>query len=237
MRIILCDDDERILRELYKVIKEYFKLSGLPCPKIKAYTSGDGLLASKDFGDIVFLDVEMPGRSGIHVGHEIMKSNPRAKVMILTSFPEYLDEAMEFRVFRYLSKPIDKDRVFRNLKIAIKQYMEENTTVDIKTKDCLISCNTNDIVYVEYNNRKTIVHTTEGDIYSVSGIDHWAETLVMPCFYQTHRSFIINMKYLKKIEKTTVTLFHKNHTYAAYLTARKYSDFVNRYLQYRGRNM
>ena len=237
MKILICDDDPRIIEELKEHIEEYFITSGQLMPQVDAYLSGDDLLSGEQSFDIVFLDVEMPGKSGIHVGREIMKKNPLAKVMILTSYPEYLDDAMEFRVFRYLSKPIDKARLFKNLSLAIKRHMEDAVTVDIKTKDSIITCNTNDIIAVKYSNRKTIVYTTNGEAASIYGIDHWKNTLTMPCFYETHRSYIVNMKYIKKIEKTSVTLVHEGKEIVAYLTARKYTRFVDSYLQYRGRNM
>lgn len=46
----------------------------------------------------------MPGRSGIHVGAELMQKNVYVKIMIITSFPDYLDEAMDFHVYRYYMK-------------------------------------------------------------------------------------------------------------------------------------
>ena len=60
--------------------------------------------------DIASLDVEMPGRSGIHVGAELMQKNVYVKIIIITSFPDYLDEAMDFHVYRYLSKPKNQVR-------------------------------------------------------------------------------------------------------------------------------
>lgn len=47
----------------------------------------------------------MPGRGGIYVGAELMQKNVYVKIIIITSFPDYLDEAMNFHVYRYLSKP------------------------------------------------------------------------------------------------------------------------------------
>ena len=234
MKITLCDDDPKVLQELTKYIREFYKLSSIPLPELSLFSSGDQLLEESFYGDIIFLDIEMPGQSGICTGRKIMQKNPYAKVIVLTTYPEYLDEAMECRVFRYLTKPIDKNRLFRNLKLAIKQYMEETTTIDIITKDSLITCNTRDIICVKYNNRKTYIYTTTGIIESSTGIGYWEKTLTNPCFFQTHRSYIINMGFIMKIEKINVTLIHNEQMITAYLTARKYSELISSYLQYRG---
>ena len=114
MRIILCDDDKIFLQQMKKYLLEFFRLDKLRAPEIASYVSGDELAASGDVGEIAFLDVEMPGLSGIHVGEKLKRLNPRIKIIILTSYIDYLDEAMKFHVFRYLSKPVDKNRLFRN---------------------------------------------------------------------------------------------------------------------------
>lgn len=237
MKFIFCDDDPRIITELHQYVTEFFALYKTPVPEISSYSSGNELLSAEDYGDIVFLDVEMPGQSGISVGKQIMQKNPRTKVIILTNYPDYLDAAMEFRVFRYLSKPIDKDRLFRNIKLAIKQHMEETSTVDIRTKDGVVSCSTEEIICVKYYNRKAIIYTTTEEIESVHAFDSLKGIFTAPCFFQSHRSYIINMKYIRKIDKLNVTLNYRDRTFIAYLTARKHTDMINAYLQYRGRDI
>lgn len=99
MRILLCDDDPAILSQMERLLKEFFHEYGLSQPEIASYTSGEKLLDSQDTGEIAFLDVEMPGLSGIHTGERLKKRNPRIKIFILTSYMDYLDEAMKMPPF------------------------------------------------------------------------------------------------------------------------------------------
>ena len=133
MRIVFCDDDIEILNQLQRYVSEFFRGLGSTMPEFASYESGDELLEHETSLDIAFLDVEMPGRSGIYVGAILKKINPQAKIFIVTSYPDYLDEAMRFQVFRYLSKPIDKNRLFRNLKDAVYQYSMETKEIPINT--------------------------------------------------------------------------------------------------------
>ena len=64
----------------------------------------------------------MPGLNGIYVGKELKEKNKNTIIFIITSYVEYLDDAMRFHVFRYLSKPLDKQRLFQNMKDAIQLY-------------------------------------------------------------------------------------------------------------------
>lgn len=115
MKILICDDDSSITQSLSLIIKTYFNKKKVNNLDIVTFNDGDSLLSDKSQKDIVFLDIEMPGFDGIYVGNELKKQNDSVIIFIVTSYLEYLDAAMRFHVFRYLSKPIDKQRLFQNL--------------------------------------------------------------------------------------------------------------------------
>lgn len=231
MRILFCDDNTEILQQLQKYTFEFFQAHGAK-PEFAAYTSGDELLQSEHRADIAFLDVEMPGTSGIYTGAELKRRNPHIKIFIVTAYPDYLDEAMRFQVFRYLSKPIDKNRLFRNLKDALYQYNIESKEFAIDTAEGIFVRRAEEIVYAEAASRKSVIHTINGELFSTRPITYWTETLTLPCFYITHRSFIINMNFVRAIEKDRVQLSYNGHTSWAYLTRRRYTCFKQAYLLY-----
>lgn len=110
MRIVFCDDDPGILAQLQKYVKEFFEKQGGLQPDYAVYKTGDALIRTETRTDIAFLDVEMPGVSGIHAGAKLKEKNPRIKIFIVTAYPDYLDEAMRFQVFRYFAKVKSKSR-------------------------------------------------------------------------------------------------------------------------------
>lgn len=232
MRIIFCDDNVEIVNQLQKYVHEFFGSLGDTLPEFAAYTSGDELLAHETAVDIAFLDVEMPGRSGIHVGARLKEINPRIKIFIVTSYPDYLDEAMRFQVFRYLSKPIDKNRLFRNLKDAMYQYNMDTKEIPIHTPTGITVLSAERIVCVELIQRKTFIYTLDGMLQSTDNIEHWRSTLTLPCFYSTYRSFIVNMRYVCEVKRDLVVLKYGDQTKEAYLARRKYSEFSSKYLTY-----
>jgi len=232
MRIVFCDDDPVVLRQLLSLVKEFFANLGGAEPEYTFYHSGDDLIRQGDQFDIAFLDVEMPGASGIHAGAKLKKKNPRIKIFIVTAYPDYLDEAMRFQVFRYLSKPIDKIRLFRNLKDAVYAYSIETCEFPIETSTGIFVRKSEEIICVETTNRKTIVHTTDGDIISSKNMEYWREVLSLPCFYSTHRSYIINMRFIYSIGKDSVILKNGKQQMDAFLSRRKFTHFKNTYLVY-----
>lgn len=179
---------------------------------------------------IIFLDIEMPGVSGIHTGRKLKQADSSVIIFIITSYMEYLDEAMQFHVFRYLSKPLDKKRVLRNLKDALLLYNSSVTKIPVETKDRIYTIRSSDIVSVESSGSKSVVHTTSSNYISVHKIQHWAEKLDMPCFSVTHRSFIVNMEHVSDFGHTTISLCNGQST--AYLARRKYTKFKEAYFLY-----
>lgn len=230
MRILICDDDTLIREQMAKYLHEYFDKHNLKCPELALFDSGKSLLADSGPQDIVFLDIEMPGLSGISIGNELKKRHQNIIIFIITSYMEYLDEAMRFQVFRYLNKPIDKQRLFRNLKDALNLYYSYADKIPVETKQGVYSVSSSDIVCVEACSRKVIVHTVSSDYDSVYPMEYWIQKLSMKCFIQTHRSFIVNLEHITDFDHTLIHLC--NHQFEAYLTRRRYSRFKEAYLLY-----
>ncbi len=217
---------------LQSYVSEYFRHIGGLEPAYASYRSGDELLENERKADIAFLDVEMPGISGIHVGAKLKEHNPYIKIFIVTSYPDYLDEAMRFQVFRYLSKPIDKSRLFRNLKDAMYQYALETREYPILTENGLVVKRADEIVCVEVQQRKCVIYTTNGMLVSAETMEYWKQTLSLPCFYSPHKSYIINMRYVCEIRNDTILLRYKGQEKEAYLARRKFTQFKDTYLLY-----
>lgn len=230
MRILICDDDALMVEQLQKYIQKYFEHHRLKCPELVSYSNGESLLADKGDKDILFLDIEMRGMNGIYVGNELKKTNKNTIIFVVSSYFEYLDDAMRFHVFRYLSKPLDKQRFFRNMKDAIDLYNTMTSKVPIETKQGIHTLPSSDIITVEAQGRKVIIHTTSQDFESIHTMQYWADTLPKNCFFQTHRSFIVNFEHIASFDHTLVHM--TDNQFHAYLTKRKYSAFKEAYLFY-----
>lgn len=230
MRIIICDDNIELTHELKQLLISFFHENTLKLPEIIIYNNGENLLNDTKDKDIVFLDIEMPGMNGIYVGNKLKQQNRNTIIFVVTSYSQYLDDAMRFHVFRYLSKPLEKQRIYRNLKDAIDLYNTSITKISIETKDGIIVVLSTDIFFIEAANRKTIVHTSKGDFLSIHNINYWLNELHAPCFFQSHRSFIVNLEHVSSFDHSLIYLC--NNQYRAYLTRRKYTQFKDTFLLY-----
>ena len=236
MRVLVCDDDEAILAQLKAYLLEYFAQNRLEPPELCLYSDGSRLLEDGDSqrADLAFLDVEMPQVSGIDVGARLAERSPRCKIFMVTSYPDYLDDAMRFHVFRYLSKPLDKKRLFRNLKEALCQLSVDTHPVFLETGPESLTLYADEIVLVESQGRRAAVQTVERRYLSTQPMRHWEQALLdIGSFYQPHRSFLVNMKFVRRFSGDLITLCVPNGgEYRAYLTRRRYKNFKNAYMLY-----
>lgn len=237
LRIIFCDDDPAVPAELEGCLREYFTQKELPQPEYISYFSAADMLGRCGPGgvqpDIAFLDVEMPGISGIQAGAQLQGRFPFIKIFILTSHADYLDDAMRFHVFRYLSKPLDRARLFRNMDDALYQLSVDTRPVLIEASGQSFTRHAHEIVMVEAQGRRVLVRTLDGIYESTQGMRHWESLLEIGSFYRTHRSFIINMKYVRSFSPTLVTLEAPDGSQCpAYMARRRYQEFRNAYLLY-----
>ena len=230
MRILICDDDVLIIEQIRKYCQNFFNKIQVKCPELVCFSDGETLLSDEGEKDILFLDIEMPGMNGIYVGNELKMRNENIIIFIVTSHSEYLDEAMRFHVFRYLSKPLDKQRFFRNMKDAVDLYNSMTVKIPIETKQGVHTLPASSIVAIEAQGRKITVHTVKGDFESIHTIKYWENLLPKNHFFQTHRSFIINFEYVTDFDHTLVHM--NDNQFHAYLTKRKYSSFKEAYLLY-----
>ncbi len=230
MRILICDDDALMRKQLQQYIRSYFKKACTKCPEIVCFSDGESLLADEGEKDLLFLDIEMPGINGIYVGNELKRLNENIIIFVVTSYPEYLDDAMRFHVFRYLSKPLDAHRFFRNMKEAIDLYHTMTVKIPIETRQGIHTLPASSVIAVEALGRKVIVHTTMRDFESIHNMQYHLELLPKNCFFQTHRSFIVNFEHVTDFDHSLIRM--AGGQFHAYLTKRKYSAFKEAYLLY-----
>ncbi len=232
MRIVFCDDDAAALEQLQKQVRAFFDALPGKGPTYTACTDSAVLLQQKPCVDIAFLDVEMPGVDGLQLGAALKEVNPNVKIFIVTSYPDYLDEAMRNQVYRFLSKPVDTARLHRNLRDAVRQYAQDTREVLLQTSQGVVCLRAHQVIYMEATGRKTTLHTTQGNYLSVDSFQRWCQMLALPYFYSPYRGVLINMRYVTSFDRDQVRLRHGDQEHTVYLARRKYMEFKETFLLY-----
>ena len=128
MKILLCDDQSNYLDELRLHVEEYMKNHFIK-PEYVVSTSSEEIIASKDIFDLAFLDIQMGDIGGLTVAKELKRRNNKVVIFFVTNYPEFQDDAMDLRVFRFFEKPFDVNRLYSGLDKAL-EYLDE-TYIDV----------------------------------------------------------------------------------------------------------
>lgn len=230
MNIFICDDDILAAKQLSSYIDDYFSLNCYDSADITLFYDGLSLLNSSTVPDILFLDIEMPEFNGISIADTFKNKYPELIIIIVTSHREYLDDAMNIRVFRYLDKPIARERLYRNLKSAITELNQTGGSIIIESKNNFITVSKSDIICAEAQLRHVNIYTSDITVESVKNMSFWENTLSDYCFFKTHRSYIINLNHVTSFDKNTVRLYDNKFT--ACVSRSAYNNFKNTYLQF-----
>jgi two-component system LytT family response regulator len=157
--------------------------------------------------DILFLDISMPGKSGL----DILSLLPdyKGEVIFVTAHSEYALNAIKFGPAGYVLKPIDDEQLIRSVEIAVERanFKRAHYTATAPSAPKKIGIpDSKGIEYVEIDalilleavNNCTKVITTDAEIVSSYSLARFRHLLNPQTFFQVHRSFIVNLNYVKR---------------------------------------
>lgn len=235
INVLVCDDDKNITSKIYKLlqnIKNKYKFDFIVYIK----NNGEAAIDSNISYDIAIIDIEMPGMSGLKLSERLKNNNPDIIILILTSFSDYLDSAMDINVFRYLSKPIDIDRFNRNFLEAVKRYKQITKQIILEISEQVYTIKTKDIFYIENLKHGSIIATKHGNYKTSKKPQEWFEIINHPnCFVYSHKSFLVNLQNVINFNKSTILFqgLHENIEIPC-VSQRKYSNFKKAFFNFAG---
>lgn len=227
MKVAVCDD-EKIIRDKVKVLVEKQK----PDCAITAFNSGEELLKAEEHFDIIFLDIQMNGLSGIDTAKLLRKKDRDAILIFITGIKEYVFEAFDVAAFQYLLKPISEDKFAEVFDRAAKEVpvkrVKEQERLFVKTRNRSLTIDKSHILYVESRMRKVEIHLAD-EVIETYATMNGMEKQLGGGFYRCHRGFLVNMAYILEYDTSEISLSNGEKVYMA---KEKYNEFVKVYMKY-----
>ncbi|MBE6699807.1 MAG: response regulator transcription factor [Ruminococcaceae bacterium] len=207
LKIAICDDEANQIEYLSDVVTTWAK-KNRHAVEIKPYSAAKSLLfdycEEKDF-DILLLDIEMPGMSGVELAKAVRKENATVQIVFITGYYEYFSDGFDVSALHYLIKPADERKLMPVLDRAVSNLTYRQRSVLLTSPEGDRKVSLADIEYVESENVHVAVHTVSGVYRSRISLAKFAEQLD-ETFIKVHRSYIVNLKYVKKITRTDITI-------------------------------
>ena len=240
IKVILIEDEPGVRLLLRKMIEKQsdFEIVGETDNLTDAVT-----LFHRTKPQVVFLDVEINGASGIECAKIIAELDPKTKIIFATAHDEYMSEAFEVYAFDYLVKPFNLERVNRTLgriqngfktnEIFSKvQKEKQSDRLLIRGRESACFVDTEDIVLIQREDGNTVIYTDTDQFVTSQTLNDLEKRLDGIKFMRSHKSYIINVSKVKRIEpygRWTYIVLFKNLDKDALITAEKYEELKRRY--------
>jgi two-component system, LytTR family, response regulator len=243
MKAILVDDEPDGIRTLQKMLEKH-------CPHVTiAATCANATLAKQKLEeinpDVVFLDIQMPGKSGLEMLTELTDKD--FEVIFVTAHNEYMLQALQYSAADYLLKPVYEDRLIeavqrveKRLEAGKKEDMTEillhNLTKSgspsemrlcLPTLKGFIILKLEEIFYCEAERSYTIFHLSDNKTVTVSKpLSDYDTLLKETSFLRIHKSYLINLNHVKEYQRGEGGLVIMSNNTEIEVSRRKKEQFL-----------
>ena len=203
---IVCLDDDFIQHDN---LKHLFKLSDFEV-EATFFSDSKSLFFEMDpHIDAFFLDIEMEGMSGMEVASELRSKGVMVPIVFITGYSQYAIEGYDVQAFDYILKPISLEKIntlLEKLSLLKKEDLKQVSLFDIDNSK--IRIDHDDILGFEAQGDTVRLITTQGDYDIKSTLSSLSKELGTT-FIACHRSYIVNLKHIERVEKDALLLTNK----------------------------
>jgi two-component system LytT family response regulator len=245
VRTIIIDDEPAAINVLSLLLKKKFNDEVQIVATTNFPFEGKELI-ERHRPDLVFLDIEMPGMSGI----DLVRScdNIDFRLVFITAYDAYAVEAFELSAVDYLLKPIGADKVVRvikkikddidkeqnplrlqleNLEKLLRLRGAGNEKISISTTDKIIFINISEIIYCEAKGAYTNIYLDNGkNILTSRTLGDFESQLSHHNFFRIHHSYLINLNRVKEFQRYEGGYVLMENNIKLDVSQRKRKDFL-----------
>lgn len=204
--IAICDDNEEHSAELRRLLGEW--AADKPFALIiDEYASAENFLFQ--YPDkpcsLLLLDIEMKKLNGMELARKLRADGDMLPIVFVTGYADRMNDGYEVEALHYLLKPVDKDKLFAVLDRYVKKRVPENEIM-LECEEGTLHVSPDMITHCEAMGKKTVVRLSDGKALDcAAGISALAK-LLPDCFAACHRSYIVNLRFVRSIGKAELTL-------------------------------
>ncbi len=197
-KVLIADDEPLALDRLERMFR---KLGVDQVLRAQNYFEVQKLLKENPDTKVLFLDIKMPGRTGLELAEELANAKEDIVVILQTAYPDYALQGFKVGAIDYLVKPYTfeevqqaLERAKRYLGVEEKKYLQVETSTGEKK---LIQFE--DIVYIKADLKHSLVRVKEGFLFCGLSLGELEKKLQKHGFIRIHRSYLVNLAQVKTL--------------------------------------
>ena len=205
-KIAICDDSQADRDYVASLVRRWAS-EGDRSAHIEAFSSAEGFLfhyAEESDFDILLLDIEMGGMDGVTMAKRLRQNNDTVQIIFITGYSDYIAEGYEVAALHYLMKPVSGEKLFAVLNRALEKRKREERCLNLELGGEMVRIPFYDIRYLDVRQNYVTIHAKAE--YTVKRSLNEFEKELDDRFFRAGRSLIINLKYIRHVTKTEVSL-------------------------------
>lgn len=205
-RIVICDDEEIFCHQIHELVVKYTKELEKDM-EIESYTGSDEFLKYIDKrADLYFLDIKMPGNTGMELAGVIQSIYPESSVVFVSSLQDAVYESIRYAPFRFIRKEYLETEIKEAVEAFFTAHKQMDTVVKLHTSTGDIFLPIITIDYVETAGHYLEFHTNK-QVWTVRGkLADYVAFLSPHSIIQVSQSFLVSLRYVSSYHNHKITL-------------------------------
>ena len=201
MRLAIIDDLVTEQEKLQGFLDRFCKEKQVEC-HVEKFSSGKEFLTRGDFAyDLLFLDIFMEELDGLETAAAFRQHNEKCLLIFTTTSKDCAIKSYRVRAFDYLVKPFTYQQFLESMLLVVKELNVLHQFIEVKEGYLIRKIACKDIIYVDYSNHYTHIHTTDAIISSHIPFEKIRERLVpYKQFLYCNRNCLLNMDQIQDVE-------------------------------------
>ena len=203
LRIAVCDDIPDVVTQVNGYLSEYAQHNNCELDAKSFYNAEDLWEHLKsNHCDLIILDIELVKMNGVELGHLIReKLNDHAvNIIYISAMDTYDRQLFDVQPLNFLPKPIEKEKLYNTINLAIQLMDDRNHVFTFKNKNGSHRVRIKDILYFESSAHNFIIVTVNERYEFRAGLSDIMSELSGYGFIQVHRSYIVNYDRIRTIK-------------------------------------
>ena len=232
-KIMVCDDEAECRNSVIEMLRRYEKECGESFD-ITVCTSGEELLKRFNSSfDLLLLDIQMKTLSGMNAARALRQRGSDVQIIFITAMSEYAIEGYEVHAFGFLKKPVH----YRQLAWQIDDVLsalkkKRGVSIVVQDGNVIKAFKSSDIAWAEVFGHEVKLHLSGGDEQRcTTPLAKLEEQLAGSGFFRVHKSFLVNMNFIKAIDLSTVSMESGSEVP---LSKHRKQDFIYAFGEFKG---
>lgn len=207
IHIAICDDEKDFVAYLTGLLDQYATETGEEI-KVTAYYDGMELIEKYDTTiDLIFLDIRMRLVNGLRTAERIRQMDTKVGIIFLTTLTQYGLEGYKYQATNYIIKPIKYARLKEEMKQWLERHRQDDSPFIVVVNDAgKFKVFLKSLRFIETFNRNLLLHTDQENIICYKKMKELEAELVQHGFVRCHSGYLVNLFYVKRIEKLDIIL-------------------------------